>query len=191
MRRNRAQVVLIVAVLFLVVLLFLALVVDVARVVWDRQSLRRAADAAGKAAMVVVGDHMLTQVVGVQTAAATYPCSSTPGTGTAVPAPAGTPTPGGLFSWLDDDHRATLIASPMRTRVATNAAGYAELNGYGPSHPRVTDFDVIYPYAYHPGDQDIKILISIQRELSVLFGSLLGIDDGVIFGEAQQSIPQR
>lgn len=191
MRSEKAQIVIIVAVLLMVALLFLAVIIDGARLMVERQALIRIADAAGKAGLIIVGDQMVTQVVNVQTATAKVSCTPTPWGST--PGPTLTPTDSGdgFYSWMDDDHRATLVAPPMQTLVATHSIGYAEMNGLGPSHPAVKDFVVDYPHEYHPDHQQLRIYVRIKKKVTVMFGSLLGIKEGVLIGDSKQSIPQR
>ncbi len=191
MRSERAQIVIIVAVLLMVALLFLAVIIDGARLMVERQELIRVADAAGKAGLIVVGDQIVTQVVQVQTATAKASCTPTPWGST--PGPTLTPTDpeDGFYRWLDDDHRATLVAPPMQTLVTTHSIGYAEVNERGPSHPAVMDFVVDYPHEYHPDDQQLRIYVCIKKKVTVMFGSLLGIKEGALIGDSKQSIPQR
>jgi len=191
MKSEKGQVIIIVAVLLVVVLTILAVIIDGARLMVEQQELNRAADAAGKAGLIIVGDQMVIQVVEAQTAAAAITPTATPLGST--PGPTLTPSPEteNFFSWIDDDHRKTLIAPPMQTLVATHVMGSAEENGLGLSNPVVTDLKIIYPDQYHPGDQDLKIGIQIKRVAAVLFGNLLNLNEGVLTGNTKQSIPQR
>ena len=190
-KSEKAQIVIIVAVLLMVILLFLALIIDGARLMVEQQELKRAAEAAGKAGLIFVGDRMVTQVVSAQTAAASLTLSATPPGSTPGPTLTPTPAPNDFFGWLTDFHRATLVAPPMRTLVATYVLGSAEDNGFGPSNPAVAEFEVDYPHQYHPGDQHLQIYIRIKRVAAVIFGSILNLDEGVLSGDAKQSIPQR
>lgn len=123
---EKAQVVIIVAVLLMVILLMLALIIDGARLMVEQQELKRAADAAGKAGLIVVGDRMVTQVVSAQTAAANLTLTATPAGSTPGPTLTPTPAPDDFYSWLNDDHRETLVAPPMQTLVATHVLGSVE-----------------------------------------------------------------
>jgi hypothetical protein len=183
--------VIIVAVLLMVILLFLAVLIDGARIMIEQQELKRAADAAGKAGLIVVGDQMVTQVIVAQTAAAGVTLTATPAGST--PGPTLTPTPDqdDFFDWLTDEHRMTLIAPPMQTVVATHVLGSAEENGLGLSNPAVTELDITYPEGYDLSDEDIFLSVRIERAVSIIFGSILNLTEGVISGEAKQSIPQR
>ena len=192
MRNNeQGQVIIIVAVLLVVVLIFLAVIIDGARLMVEQQDLNRAADAAGKAGLLVVGDQMVTQVVSAQTAAASITLTATPIGST--PGPTLTPTPAAddFFSWMSDDHRKTLVAPHMQTLVATHVVGSVEENGLGLSNPVVTDLEITYPDQYQPGDQDLKIDIQIKRVVAVIFGNLLNLNEGVLTGNSKQSLPQR
>jgi len=191
MRTERGQVIVIVAVLLVIVLLFLAVIIDGARLMVEQQELKRAADAAGKAGLIVVGDRMVTQVVGAQTAAASITLTATPLGST--PGPTLTPTPDAddFYSWLSDDHRKTLVAPPMQTLVATHVAGSADENDLGFSNPAVTGLIITYPDHYTSGDQFLQIYVQIERVVAVMFGSILNLEEGVLTGTTKQSIPQR
>lgn len=190
-KSEKSQIVIIVAVLLMVILLFLALIIDGARLMVEHQELKRAAEAAGKAGLIVVGDRMVTQVVSAQTAAASLTLTATPAGSTPGPTLTPIPAPDDFYSWLTEDHRATLVAPSMRTLVATYVLGSAEKNGFGLSNPAVTEFEVDYPHQYHPGDQHLQIYIRIKRVVAVIFGSILNLDEGVLSGDTKQSIPQR
>lgn len=190
-KSEKSQIVIIVAVLLMVILLFLALIIDGARLMVEHQELKRAAEAAGKAGLIVVGDRMVTQVVSAQTAAASLTLTATPAGSTPGPTLTPIPAPDDFYSWLTEDHRATLVAPSMRTLVATHVLGSAEENGFGLSNPAVTEFEVDYPHQYQPGDQHLQIYIRIKRVVAVIFGSILNLDEGVLSGDTKQSIPQR
>jgi len=190
-RGERGQVIIVVAVLFIVVFLFLALIIDGSRLMVEQGELNRAADAAGKAGLIVVGDRLVTQVVFHQTALASITLTATPEGST--PGPTLTPTPPAddIFSWIDDDHRKTLVAPPVRTLVATHVIGSLEDNGHGLSNPVVTDVEITYPYQYDPGDKSIQIEVQIDRVVAIMFGNFFELDEGVLSGNTKQSIPQR
>ena len=189
MRRNeKGQVIIIVAVLLVVVLIVLALIIDGSRILVEQQELNRAADAAGKAGLIIVGDQMVTQVIGAQTAASftltATPIGSTPG-----PTLTSTPAADDFFSWLNQDHKETLVAPPMQTLVATHVLGSAEENGFGFGNPEVTGLEISYPDGYQPGDHSIQISVRIDRLVVVIFGNLLNSKEGVLSGKTLQSIP--
>ncbi|MCK5795307.1 MAG: hypothetical protein KAH12_11410 [Anaerolineales bacterium] len=190
MRKNeKGQVIIIVAVLLVVVLIVLALIIDGSRIMVEMQELNRAADAAGKAGLIIVGDHMVTQVVAAQTSAASI--TLTPTLIGSAPGPTLTPTPAAddFFSWINEDHKKTLVAPPMQTLVATHVLGSAEENGFGLSNPAVTGLEISYPDGYHPGDQSVQISVGIDRIVVVMFGNLLNLNEGVLSGKTKQSIP--
>ncbi len=190
-KREDAQVIVIAAILLMLLLLILAVVIDGARMMMERQTLERIADGSGKAGLIPVADHMVTQVVAAQTTAAAR--MGTPTGHTRTPGPTATETPdqSDFYGWLDDDHRKTLVAPPMRTLVTTHSLAYADQNGVGLSHPDILHFEVDYPYQYHAEDNGIKIHVRIRRKVQIIFGSLLGMDEGEISGESKQSLPQR
>ena len=189
--REEGQIVVIVAVAMMVILLILALIIDGARLMVEGQELNRAADAAGKAGLIIVGDRMVTQVVAAQTASASITVLPT-ATGS-TPGPTLTPTPDSddFYSWMDDGDRSTLVSPPMQTLVATHVLGSAEENGLGFNNPVVTSLEISYPDGYHPTDQDIQIQVRIERTVAVIFGKILNFNQGVLSGLTRQKIPQR
>lgn len=198
MRRFRGQILMVVAILLLVVLFFLAVIIDGARLMVEQHELDRAADAAARAGLGVVGDRMVTQVIQAQTMAAIHLCTPLPGESTPtpegfIPPPTCTPTPhpDDFYAWLNDRHRSTLISDGMQTAVASQVYAFAEYNQLGSSNPVVEEIEVIYPYVYHPGDRDLNIYVQIRRQVTVIFMRLLGIEESELYGETQQHIPQR
>ena len=189
--REDGQVVIIVAVALVVILLILAVIIDGARLMVERQELNRAADAAGKAGLIVVGDRMVTQVVAAQTAASSVTIIPTVPGGT--PGPTLTPTPASddFYSWLTDEDRQTLVAPPMQTLVATQVLGSAGENDHGLDNPAVTGLEITYPDGYDPGAPDIQIQVKIDRTVAVIFGRILNFNEGVLSGLSRQKIPQR
>lgn len=195
---QQGQILIVVAILLLFVLIFLAVIVDGARLMVERHELNRAADGAARAGLGVVGDHMVTQVVSAQMLAAYHLCTPIPEDSTPTPEdqmlpPMCTPTPfpSDIYAWLNDQHRATLVSSGMRTAVASQVQAYADNNNLGLSNPDVLELEVVYPYEYQPGDRDLNIYVRIRRQVTVLFVGLLGLDQGELSGDTQQSIPQR
>jgi len=189
--KEKGQVIIILALLLVVVLTILAVIIDGARLMIEQQEIKRIADAAGKAGLIIVGDHMITQVVAAQTAAASITLTATPIDST--PGPTLTPTPAvdDFFSWINDDHRKTLVAPLMQTLVATHVLGSAEENDQGLSNPVITEIEITYPYQYLVGDQNIQIKVRIDRVVAILFGSLFNLDEGVLSGNTKQTIKQR
>ena len=189
--KEKGQVIIILALLLVVVLTILAVIIDGARLMMEQQEIKRVADAAGKAGLIIVGDHMITQVVAAQTAAASITLTATPLGST--PGPTLTPTPAvdDFFSWINDDHRETLVAPFMQTLVATHVLGSAEENDQGLSNPVITEIEITYPYQYFVGDQNIQIKVRIDRVVAILFGSLFNLYEGVLSGNTKQNIRQR
>ena len=188
---EKGQVVIIVAVLLMVILLLLAIIIDGTRLMVEQQELKRAAEAAGKAGLIVVGDRMVTQVVNAQTAAASLTLTAT--TAGSTPGPTLTETPGAddFYAWLTEDHRKTLIAPPMQTKVATYVFGSVEENGFGPNNPSIIGLDITYPDQYDIDMIHLQLFIQITRRVAIIFGRLLNLNEGVISGSTRQSIPQR
>lgn len=190
-RRERGQVIFIVAILLVVVLTILAVIIDGGRLLIEQQEMNRAADAAGKAGLLIVGDHLVTQVVDAQTAAARVTVTATPMGSTGNPTLTPLPAADDFFSWVTDDHRQTLVAPPMQTLVATHVWGSIEENVFGFSTPDIKGIEVSYPDHYHEEDQNIQILVRIDRSVAFIFGSLFNLEEGVLSGNRKQNIPQR
>jgi hypothetical protein len=194
----KGQILIVVAILLLVVFFFLAVIIDGARLMVEKHELDRAADAAARAGIGLVGDKMVTQVIQAQTQAALYLCTPVP---TALPEgqddphqpPTCTPTPspGDFYAWLNPNHHATLVSSGMGTAVAAQVEALADLNGLGYSNPEILEVEVQYPYQYSPGGRDLNIYVRIRRRVTVLFSGLLVIEQGELTGDTQQSIPLR
>lgn len=192
MRSNhRGQVIVVIAILLMVVLLFLAVIVDGARLMVEKQELERVADGAARAGLVLVGDQMVTQVIYAQTMAALHTGTPTPMGGLPHPTSTPTPLPHDFYAWVNDDARATLASPAMQTAVAGQVQSYAENNGLGLSNPDVLEVQVVYPYEYHPDDPDLEIYVLIRRRVATLLVGLLGVEQSELIGDTKQSIPQR
>ncbi len=189
--KEKGQVIIILAVLLVVVLTILAVIIDGARLMMEQQEIKRAADAAGKAGLIIVGDHMITQVVAAQTAAASTTLTETPIGSTPGPTLTHTPAVDDFFSWINDNHRKTLVAPSMKTLVATYVLGSAEENDHGLSNPIITGIEITYPDHFLVGDQNIQIEVRIDRVVTIIFGSLFNLGEGVLSGTTKQNIPQR
>jgi type II secretory pathway pseudopilin PulG len=190
MKTERGQVIIIVGFLLVVILLLFAVLIDGARLFVEQQEINRALDAAGKAALIVVGDHMVTQVVEAQTAAASITPSATPSGGIPGPTPTETPAADDLYAWLTDEHRQTLVAPPMQTVVATHVLGSLGENSLGLDNPNVIDIGISYPDNYHPDDQTLGIRLDLDRRVVIIFGKILNLNQGVLSGSSKQTIPQ-
>jgi hypothetical protein len=191
MKPARGQVMVVVAVLLVVLLLFLAVLIDGARLLVEQQEVNRGLDAAGKAGLILVGDMMVTQVVSAQTAAASITPTATISGSTPGPTPSPTPQPDDLYGWLTDAHRQTLVAPPLQTLVANQVLGSLGENGLGLDNPDLISIDICYPADYHPGDNDIQIVLHLDRRVVIIFGEFLNLNQGVISGSTKQTIPQR
>ena len=191
MKTEYGQVIIIVGALLVVLLIFLAVLVDGARLFVEQQEINRALDAAGKAGLIVVGDKMITQVVSAQTGAASFTPSATPSGGSPGHTPTKTPPADDLYAWLTDEHRQTLVAPPLQTIVATHALGSLDENGFGPDNPNLIDISVSYPDSYHPDDQTLNIFLYLDRRVVIIFGKILNLNQGVLSGSSKQTIPQR
>ncbi len=190
-KREKGQVVIIVAVILMVILLFLALIIDGARLMVEQQEINRAADAAGKTGLILVGDQMVTQVVSAQTAAASITLTATPIGSTPGSILTPTPQPDDFYAWINEDHRKTLVAPSMQTLVATHVLGSAEENGFGSGNPHVTELIVTYPDQYVSDSQFLQLRVQINRMVAIIFGKLLNLNEGVLTGTTKQTIPQR
>lgn len=189
MKAESGQLIIIIAILLMVLLLLLAVIIDAARLFLEQQEINRALDAAGKAGLIVVGDLMVTQVVAAQTAAAVNTPWATTLELTPHPSPTATPEPDDFYDWLTVEDRQTLFAPPLQTEVAGEALRYLEKNGLGLGNPDVIDIRVSYPVEDHSGEPTLAILLELDRRMVVIFGRILGINQGILSGQSKQTIP--
>lgn len=185
------QVIVIVAVLLLLVLFLLALIIDGSKLIMERQQMKRAADAAGKAGMMVAADRMVTQVAAAQTESASLAPSSTPESPSATAGESPLPSPDDFYPRLNDDHRATLVSPPLQTMVVSHIYQHLERVNSDYLDPGYCDLQVEYPYRYHPEEQKLQLSVQMRKNVSLIFGGLLGSDKGMIHVESRQSLPQR
>ena len=190
MKTETGQVIFILAVLLMILLLFLAVLIDGARLLIEQQEINRALDAAGKAGLIVAGDQMVTMAIAGQTAAASITPSATSTGSTPNPNPTATPQPDDFYGWLTDENLQTLVAPPMQTKVVTHALEFLEKNGLGLDNPDVTDIRVSYPGGTQSGDSTITVLLELDRRVVILFGRILAINQGTLSGKSKQTIPQ-
>jgi hypothetical protein len=187
---QRGQTIVIVALMLVAAVIFLAVITDGAHLMLKQQKLIRAADAAGKAGLIAVGDQLVLQAGEAQSAVTrTAEASASGGTAldwTSTPAPQAN-----VFSWIDEDHRKTLVAPPMQTLVAAQVLVSAEENGLGMDNPSVGSIIIQYPLDYKLDDPAIRIGIQIRQVVVVLFGNLLNLENLEVTGYAEQEIPQR
>jgi len=192
MRKTQGgQVIVIVAVLLLLVLFLLALLIDGSKLIMERQQMKRAADAAGKAGMMVAADRMVTQVAAAQTESASRSPSSTPDSPSASAGESLLPSPDDFYPWLKDDHRATLVSPPLQTMVVSQVYEHLERVNSDYLDPGNCNLQVEYPYQYHPEAQQLQLSVQMRRKVSLIFGGLLGSNKGMIHVESRQSLPQR
>ena len=185
------QVIVIVAVLLLLGLFLLALIIDGSILIMERQHMKRAADAAGKAGMMVAADRMVTQVAAAQTVSASQTPSPTPDSPSATVGESPLPSPDDFYPWLSDDHRATLVSPPLQTMVVSHIYQHLERVNSDYLDPGYCELEVEYPYHYHPEQQQLQLSIQMRRNVSLIFGGLLGSNKGMIHVESRQSLPQR
>lgn len=190
-KNEEGQIIILVAFVLIAVLLFLAVIIDGTRLLVEQQELNRVADAAGKAGLIIVGNHIVTQVIEAQLGSNTTPTGAEPDGNSSKQTP--TPTPGAndILSWISDDHRKTLVAPLMQTLVATLVMGCAEENGLGLSNPSVTRLEIIYPYSFTQEDKVFRIRVQIEKAVPILFRKLLGLENGVLTGNAEEKIHHR
>ena len=190
-KTEQGQVMIIVGVLLVVILLFLGVLIDGARLFIKKQEINRVLDTAGKAGLIVAGDRMVTQVISAQTAAAAATPHPTSYNSTLDPSPTKTSAPDDFFAWLTKADHQTLVAPPMQTIVATHALGSLDKNGLGQENPDLIDVSIIYPYQYNPGDQTLIILMKLDYRAAVIFGKILDLNQGVLSVSSKQTIPLR
>ncbi len=175
---RRGQMLIVIAILLAVMLMLLAMAVDGGRLMIERTRLRRSAQAAADAGIAIVAEQMVTQVAIRQAQAALLPTCAV--LQPCTPAPAWNDVP----AWLTDDDRATLVAPPVRTAVASEVEHYATLNGASPA-------EAAYPHDYDPRAASVRILVTLRRRASVLLAGLLGEEWVDLDGQGSSQIPQR
>jgi len=181
---QRAQIVVILAVLLVIFLLILAFLLDVSRLMIQKQTIFRAADSAGKAGLLVVADEMVTQIgfASKQTAeiSGTLPAVET-----------GTPEPNQHLDLLDDDCRQTLIADPMRTKVAGEVLEIIESNELDQYSTGVDSLEILFPAEDRLDGKYVEIIVRVKEKVDLLFSQFWPIDKGHINVESRQRIPWR
>lgn len=187
--KAKGQILIIVAVLIPITLFLLALAVDSGRIFIERGRMQRAAQTGADAGISVVAEQMVTLAVARQTAFASTPSPTSPGTMTATPLPADVP------AWLTGEDRATLVAPEIQSTAAAEARYYASTNGYDASDPQTLLVEVTYPQPgydpYDHGEQTLDLFVKIRRRTTVLLAGLLGESIIELECEAQSEIPQR
>ena len=190
--RAAGQILIVFAILILIMVFFLAWIVDGGRIAIRRAETRRGAEAAANAGMVVVGNQMLTQAVARQTeAAGRPPCAPEAGYGTPAPNCTATPQIRDIPAWLTDDDRATLVSPAVQTPVAAAAQDYAARNNVGPASTNIVEFSVIYPFDYQAQAREIRLNIRIRRAISILLAGVLNRTQAELAEESIATLPQR
>lgn len=187
---EKGQIAILSAVCLTSLLFLLAVLIDGGHLLVERHNLTRAADAAAKAGLIVVGDFMVTQVVEAKTTAAALTSPQAPLPQTSSPSRTPSPMPDGFQDWLTDDHRTTLVAPAMQTLVAEGVLDAARANRCGLEDPGILTVEVRYPDRYDPEAPDLELLVRIEKRIVLVFGQLFQIDQGVIYGTSRQSVPQ-
>ncbi len=190
--KERAQVLIIVAIAMVVLMLLFAVIVDGGRLMIKDHQIGRVADAAAKAGMVVVGDQMVTQAVWRQSEAAMRPpCNPDAGYGTPGASCTATPQPQDIPAWLTDEDRATLVSPAMQTPVAAAVFEYADQNEAGPTDLDMCEVTVAYPFDYRLDDKNLHLHVRLHCHVAILLAGTLGQDQVRISAESEQSLPQR
>ena len=176
--KPHGQILVVIALLMMVVLMLLAVAVDGGRLMIERTRLRRAAQAAADAGIGVVAEQMVIQAAARQTQAALLP--------TCAPAGPCTPTPAinNVPGWLTDEDRATLVAPPMQTQVASEAKQYAQRNEFA-------EAEVGYPESYDPASPVVRIMVALRRRATILLAGLLGEEWVDLVEQGLSQVPQR
>ena len=192
MKKQRGQILIIIAVLFIAVLSITAILIDSSRLLIEKQELNRASAAGGKSGMIYVGNLMVTQAGEAFQSTVQARVTSTPGSLLPSPtaAPGGTDRPR-VEDYLSDQDRAHLISPPVRTQVASEVKKQIQLNGFEEGKGGIMEIEVIYPFEYWLEKEELEIFIRISKRVSVMFSGFLEPDSGVIKGESRQSIPHR
>jgi hypothetical protein len=181
---QRAQIVVILAVLLVVFLLIFAFLLDGSRLMIQKQKIFRAADSAGKAGLLIVADKMVTQIA---SASQQTPASSgtPPITGT------GTPEPNSQLTLLSEDCRRTLVADPMRTEVAGQVLEVIESNEMDRFSTGDDSLEILFPADDRLDGEYLEIIVRVKKNVDLLFSQVWEIDRGVINVESRQRIPWR
>jgi len=179
--RPRGQIVVIVAVLLMVVLIFLAVVVDAGRLYIEQARLARVAQAAADAGGSLVADQIVAFAATRQAEASAAPC------------PTCTPTPDPQFAerWLTDGDRAQLVSPALQTPVAALALEYAQRNGIRATGPQPATVEVSYPADYRFEAATIRVRVLIRRQAVILLAGLLGRELVELTGSGESEIRQR
>lgn len=186
MRNQSGQTLILIAVLLVVVLIIMAVIIDSGRLLLERQEIKRASAAGGKAGLIYVGNLMITQM------ATSYQTATlTPGTVT--PIPSCIPGTGcvRLEENLTDQDRVLLVSAPVRTQVASKVRQHLRLNGYLEGKEGLLSIEVIYPFEYRLENENLEIFVRLTKVAPALYSGFVPMENGVITGESRQSVFQR
>ena len=169
-RLERGQSLIMAAVLLAVLLFFLLAAVELFRLILIQEDLIRAAEAAGKSGLVLVGDQIMFDQIESERNAENLDQASSAGSRSA-------------------QDNAYLVSAPMQTQVAEEVIDSLERNGYQLEDPDLERINIEYP-ALSPR---MEIALKVQLEIRVdsLFSDVLFLEEGVITGRSLQTIPQR
>jgi hypothetical protein len=187
---QRAQIIVILAVLLMVCFFILAFLLDLSRLMIQKQHLFRAADSAGKAGLLIVADEMVTQVISASkfTATAAAP-GKIPGTPSAAEISTAAPNPN--LKLLDEDCRKTLVADPMQTKVAGQVLEVIESNDLDRYSTGDYSLEILYPAEFQPDGKHLEIIVRIRKKMELIFSQFWAIEKGKINVESRQRIPWR
>jgi hypothetical protein len=180
--RQRAQILVIAAILLSIGLLFLAVAVDGGRLYLEHVRLDRAVQAAANAGISVAAEKVVALAAVRQTEAALAPPCPPPPPAECTP----TPPPALVEAWLADADRAELVSDAVQGEVEGIALSYAELNTLEGASTVVE-----YPYEYHPQDTAVRVRVATRRELDILLVGLLDPDWVRLEAVAISQVPQR
>jgi hypothetical protein len=179
---DRAQILVIAAILLSLGLLILAVAVDGGRLYLEQVRLERSAQAAADAGIGVAAEQVVTLAAARQTEAALAPACAAPPPAACTP----TPPPFPVEAWLSDTDRESLVSAAMQAQVESVAMNYAERNGLGPE----TTF-VDYPFDHQPQDAVVRVRVRTGRQLEILLAGLLDPDWVRLEAAAISTVPQR
>jgi hypothetical protein len=187
MKERKGQVLMIVAVLFVVVLLIMSVLINSGLLLLDKQELNRVSAAGGRSGLVYVGNLMVTQAGEAYRATAQAPGTKTYGFPVTPSAPQDADR-----AWkvehLSEQERATLISPPVRTLVAGKVKDQLEWSGVVAGKDGILKVEIIYPFQYHPEKDHLDILVRVSKRVQGLFSGFLEIEGGILTGESRQSI---
>lgn len=169
-RSERGQSIVLAGVFLSVLLILVLVVVEIFRMFLMQNELNRAAEAAGKSGLILVGDKIMAFEKGSGEGTESQTQSSTPGKITS------------------EDSR-YLFSPPVQTQVAREVLTSLERNGIQLDDSKVETIIIEYPASIL--QSGIALRVQIEIKMDSLLKDLLLLEDGVITGQSLQSIPQR